>query len=74
MKVLRNFVDWGESNVGTPEVVASGTICSGTIIKGKHSEKEIKEFIRNVHVKECKIQLETGDSNLFEIQIHDNFK
>ncbi len=69
-----NFVDWGESNIGKSVVTASGKVCSGTIVKGKHSQKEIKETIRNVQLKECNIQVNSGDTNLYEIQIHDTTK
>jgi uncharacterized protein (DUF342 family) len=68
------FTKWSKSNIGKSIVFATGKICSGTIIKGKHSQKEIAEAVNNVQVREVSLTNSTDETNIFEIQIHDKIK
>ncbi len=68
------FSKWSKSNLGKPVVFADGKVCSGTIIKGKHSQKEISEEINNVQLREVNLADSTDETNIFEIQIHDKTK
>ncbi len=67
-----NFSDWQSSNKGKPVVTAQGRVCAGTVIHGAHVQKEIKETITNVRIQEGLLQVNDTDSNIYEIQIHDN--
>ncbi len=69
-----NYIDWQDTNPGQSIVIASGQVCSGSIIQGQHAQKEIKETERNVQIKECKLSGNVGNTDLYEIQIHDNVK
>ncbi|MFH2092710.1 MAG: FapA family protein [Pseudomonadota bacterium] len=69
-----NYIDWGEVNPGKPMITANGKVCAGTIIQGKHSQKEIKETVTNALIKESQFSGDMANINLYEIQIHDNLK
>lgn len=69
-----NYIDWQDTNQGKSVVIAEGKVCSGTIIQSKHATKEIKETVINVQIKEGNLSGDMGNTNLYEIQIHDNFK
>ena len=69
-----NYIDWQDTNPGKSVVIADGKVCAGTIIQGKHAQKEIKETVINVQIKEGGLSGDMGNTNLYEIQIHDNFK
>ncbi len=69
-----NYLDWADSNPGKSEIIAEGTVIAGTIVHGRHAQREIKEIVSNARIKECKLSNQGNDTNLFEIQIHDNIK
>ena len=69
-----NYMDWSESNAGKSVVIATGKVFSHTIVQGKHAQKEIRETVSNVKIAECRMTGETDDTELFEIQVHDNIK
>jgi len=69
-----NFTDWNTSNISKPVVVAEGKVYTGTLIKGTHVQKKIVETHSNVQIKESILQINDSNSNIYEIQIHDNTK
>ncbi len=69
-----NYLDWEESNPGKSEVIAEGKVLAGTIVHGRHAQRELKEIVSNARIKECKLSNQGDNTNLFEIQIHDNIK
>ncbi|MCF6248440.1 MAG: FapA family protein [Desulfobacula sp.] len=69
-----NFTEWGKANDGNPLVVVDGKACSETIVKGIHSQKELKETISRAKIKEVSLKNNDTEYGIYEIQIHDNFK
>ncbi len=52
----KNLITWSEELPGIAIIKASGTIMAGTIVAGKHSQKIIKNSIKNVTIKELMIK------------------
>lgn len=69
---LVNFTEWQAANPGTPVAVVTGKLTAGTLVKGPHAQKETKDVISNVKIKELLLSNESGGG--YEIQVHDNFK
>lgn len=65
----RNLSEWSSENPGKAEVIVTGVVSSGTIIRGKHCEKRIDESTRHVRFTEAKTKSESGELlNIYEIQ------
>lgn len=68
---LVNFAEWKTANPGAALAVITGNVTAGTVVKGPHSQKEIKEGMVNVKIREVVLSDGAGGC---EIQIHDDFK
>jgi len=65
-----NLVQWSNDNPGKPLVVVQGTIMAGTLIRGKHCEKQVNELIRHSRIMEVLTSPEnTQDKNAYEMQV-----
>ncbi len=64
-----NFIEWGNANTGNPTVIADGKVYADTDIKGKYSQKRLYETISRVKIQEVLLE-----QNLYEVQVHDNFR
>lgn len=65
-----NLVQWSSDTPGKPLVIVPGTIMAGTLIKGKHCEKQVNELIRHSRIMEILTSSEkTQDKNAYEMQV-----
>lgn len=65
----QNLMNWSRDNPGKAEVIATGSIAPGTIIKGKHSEKRIDKLTSHVRFSEVLSKTDDGELlNIYEIQ------
>ncbi len=63
------FTEWGNANTGNPTVTVDGKVYADTDIKGKYSQKRLKETISRVKIQEVLLE-----DNIYEVQVHDNFR
>lgn len=65
-----NIVQWAKDNPGKAQVSVTGAIMPETLIKGKHSEKRIREVTHHARFFEALCSVEEGKTlNIYEIQV-----